>query len=46
MVPVVAVAGMFVPSGVAVNRPDELIEPPPLTEQLTGGCGLRGLLSW
>ena len=27
----------------AVNKPDELMEPPPLTDQVNVGCGLIGL---
>ena len=30
----------------ALNRPDELIVPPPLTDQANDGCGLRAWPYW
>ena len=30
----------------AVNRPEELIEPPPLTDHVNEGCGLIGWPNW
>jgi len=30
----------------AVNNPDELMVPPPLTDQVNVGCGLTGLPNW
>ena len=44
--PLVAVTVKLLPTVVAVNSPDELIEPPPLTVQVNAGCGFIGLLFW
>ena len=30
----------------AVNKPEVLIVPPPLTDQVKAGCGLTGWLNW
>ena len=44
--PLAAVTVKFEPTVVAVNRPAELIEPPPLTDQVNVGCGVSGALFW
>jgi hypothetical protein len=44
--PLAAVTVKFDPTVVAVNRPAELIEPPPLTDQLNVGCGFIATLFW
>ena len=44
--PLAAVTVKLLPTVVAVNRPDEVIVPPPLTDQLNDGCGFIGLLFW
>ena len=44
--PLAAVTVKVRPTVVAVNRPDELIDPPPLTDQVNDGWGLIGLLFW
>ena len=44
--PLAAVTVKFEPTVVAVNRPDELIDPPPLTDQLNDGWGFIGMWFW
>src|SRR6478672_11302567 len=44
--PLAAVTVKFDPTVVAVNRPAELIEPPPLTDQVNVGCGFIATLFW
>ena len=44
--PLAAVTVKFEPTVVAVNRPDPLIDPPPLTDQVNDGWGFIGMLFW
>ena len=44
--PLAAVTVNGPPGVVAVNRPDPLIDPPPLTDQVNDGWELSGLPYW